>query len=357
MAKAQKLKSTKKMSPEARATVGNAFKGIISNQACVDGGKDSPWWVAVIFLVLSILLPLIPIMVSASKTYGAQILSQYNYGVDTGLYDVFEDACNDDLSFKIEGGNLHFYDNDVEITDFANDNIPVERSYLNESTLYATINLELYITNKSGALLSDLINEIAGRTYKVDTCTPYTPLPDETVSVYTPSFLILTPDTMGLAIYKQKQKVMATSSLGGLNWKSFENGTDLIPFVLGNDPTAATPATVLENFKVVLNKTYETQKGITFRNNTLIYLGVYACLIVFMGLLVFILTRGKNNPFSYLSFFKCQRITWWAAFTPALLGLVFAFLFSGNMLGQMSFVIFLALRIMWMSMRQLRPAQ
>ena len=51
---AKKLKKVRKgLSPKAKFTLGNAFKGLISNQACIDGSRGSAWWVAAIFLVFS----------------------------------------------------------------------------------------------------------------------------------------------------------------------------------------------------------------------------------------------------------------------------------------------------------------
>ena len=90
---------------------------------------------------------------------------------------------------------------------------------------------------------------------------------------------------------------------------------------------------------------------------TLIYFGVYAGLMFFLGLMVFLLTRGKNNPFSSLNFWVCQKIAWWSAFSPAVLGMILGFVLSGNTIGSMAFVLLASLRIMWLSMRQLRPLQ
>lgn len=350
MSKPQKLKNAKKkgMSPEARATLGNAFKGIISNQCCVDGGKEGPWWVAAIFLCLSIILPLIPIMVVQSKTTGSQVLSGFNYSVDRGLHNTFKDAHDNSYKANIEG-SLMTFSNAPETT-------PVATDCINKGQTYETYNFNLYFTNKSGAELQEFVNLLTKLSYEVGTKTPYDPEKAEQYAelgtkFYTPSFLVLTKTTMALAVYKQDSTALATSSYGGLTWANTPDG-DLITYVLKDNKEAT-----FKQFLVVLDQTFLEQKAINFRNNVLIYFGVYAGLILFLGLMVFILTRGKNNMFHFLSFFKCQKITWWAAFTPAVLGMIFAFIFSTNMIGQMSFVIFLALRIMWMSMRQLRPVQ
>ena len=107
---AKKLKKAKKgMNPKVKFTLVNSFKGLISNQAVIDGSKDSPWWVAVIFLVFSSFLPLIPNFAQLSKMNGATFISGLNYGLDTQLSRF---AYREKLAgheFKVEGGLLHYY--------------------------------------------------------------------------------------------------------------------------------------------------------------------------------------------------------------------------------------------------------
>ena len=355
MSKAKKLKKVKKgMNPETKQTLSNCFRGIISNQACVDGGKESPWWVAVIFLCLSIMLPLIPIMVNVSNTYGASILNGYNYGVDEGLEQTLKDAKDENYTFTINGSLMSFEQNGTPAVLENDPKVPLETDYINDGESYQTINFLLYITDLKGNELQKYINSVSAQKFIIDTITPGDPTVDpEGTKYYTPSFIVFATDTMCMAMYKHGTTTMAGATYGGLTWNNTPNG-DLITRLYKEGDTKTD---VLNHFKGLLNETFIDQKGINFRNNTLIYFGVYTGLILFLGLLVFVLTRGKRNVFNYLTFFTCQRIAWWASFTPALLGMIFAFIFSTNVIGQMSFVIFLALRIMWMSMRQLRPVQ
>ena len=160
-----------------------------------------------------------------------------------------------------------------------------------------------------------------------------------------------------MAVYKDNSVERAGTSLGGLTWNKSQNG-ELLTRVLNVSSDLANRAkteAIFNNWKAILNETYTQQKNKTMLNMSLIYLGVYAGLVIFLGLMVFLLTRGKNNIFRSLSFFTCQKIAWWASFTPAILGLALAFLFSGNAIGQLAFILLLSLRVMWLSMRQLRP--
>ena len=113
----------------------------------------------------------------------------------------------------------------------------------------------------------------------------------------------------------------------------------------------------IHNISEILTNIYNAIMSLdeTKWNTTLIYLGVYAGLMFFLGLMVFLLTRGKNNPFSSLNFWVCQKIGYFLGFTPAVLALVLGFIFAANVIGQMAFIMLISLRVMWASMRQLRP--
>ena len=74
-----------------------------------------------------------------------------------------------------------------------------------------------------------------------------------------------------------------------------------------------------------------------------------------MGLMMFLLTRGKNNPNRGLTFFITCKIDAWITFTPALLGMILGFIW--NAAAGLGFIVLIGLRTMWLSMRQLSPTQ
>lgn len=355
MGNVKKLKKQKKpMSPETKRNLLNVFKSIISNQACIDGAKETPWWVAAIFFVISICLPVIPITVSYSKAYGASFVANYAYNADRGIENTFSELKTSGWEINVEGGLLKF-NKDVSSDE------PVAKDINAETGQY---NFLLYATNKSGSELQNLVTKLDNAKYELNTLNAYDEAKAEEYTTngtafYTPSFVILAKDTLAMAVYKNNTTVRAGSTYGGLNWVNSQNG-DLITRVLNVDSSLTNRAkteAIFNNWKTVLNETYTTQKNTTMLNMSLIYLGVYAGLTIFLGLMVFLLTRGKNNVFRYLNFWVCQKISWWAAFTPAVLGMIFAFIISGNIIGQMGFIVLSSLRVMWMSMRQLRPIQ
>ena len=91
--------------------------------------------------------------------------------------------------------------------------------------------------------------------------------------------------------------------------------------------------------------------------NGLTWVGIVAAIFValtfILGLTVFLMTRGKRNPFNVYTFWQSQKIAYWASFTPAVLAMILSFIVPS---WAILFYIFLfGMRIMWMSMRSLRP--
>ena len=73
-----------------------------------------------------------------------------------------------------------------------------------------------------------------------------------------------------------------------------------------------------------------------------------------MGLLMFLLTRGKNNPNRGLTFWITCKISAWIDFTPGLLAMILGFIWPAA--AGLGYIVLIGLRTMWLSMRQLNPA-
>ena len=151
---------------------------------------------------------------------------------------------------------------------------------------------------------------------------------------------------------------MVNTSFSG-DWKNTESGKDLITRMLTVDgfeiPTEVNSLEyingVFTNYKGLYDECFIATKNRMYLMNTTVYLGVYAGLVILLGLLIFALTRGKTNPNRYLKWYHCQFIMYWACFAPGLLAMVFGFLLSQY--AMMFFIIFMGLRAMWISMKQL----
>lgn len=351
-----KKQPKKQMSPEAKRTLGNVFKSLINNQAAIEGASEGPWWLAFLLLIISLLIPVLPITVSYSNAYGSSILANANYGADRGIANTFTQLKTDGYELKIEDGLLSFYKNGAQYTPTSTQSVADDIN-----TAENMYNFRVYFTNSDDAALNDLINSLIADRYKVGTMNADDETLLEDVTYYVPSFLVLGKTKMHMHMFKNSTTDAASYTAGSFDWSHTPNG-NLIDRVLTipEDVDATNPIAkrnaIFENWKGVLNESYLAQRNYSTWSMSLIYLGIYTFMTFLMGLLVFLMTRGKTNPFRYLKFWVCQKIVWWAAPAPAILALIFGFLFSTSMIGQMLYVILLSFRIMWLSMRQLRPA-
>ena len=355
MSQVKKVKKVKKgMSPQARRNVANGFKSIISNQACIDSAKESPWWIAIIFLAISIFLPVIPIWSNASKAYGSSFL-QTTYNSDRGVFQTFDIFRAQGYEFRVEGSMMNFYKDNVKVADDAAAETRYDYMEVKDPTNVTCTVINFVTVIVPDNQVASKVQELANKQYRQYSTEEWTESMAEFYSPYIPSFLVLGRSTLGMATYKYQSNARVGASSGGLTYTKAYDG-DLIARVLGDTSVPDKIEQSFVRFKGFMDQTYLEVKDITVRNTVLLYLGVYLGLALILGLMIFLLTRGKNNPFRYLNFFVTQRIAWWALFTPALLGMIFGFILSGNIIGQMAFIVLASLRIMWLSMRQLRPA-
>ena len=355
MSQVKKVKKVKKgMSPQARRNVANGFKSIISNQACIDSAKESPWWIAIIFLAISIFLPVIPIWSNVSKAYGSSFL-QTTYNSDRGVFQTFDIFRAQGYEFRVEGSMMNFYKDNVKVADDAAAETRYDYMEVKDPTNVTCTVINFVTVIVPDNQVASKVQELANKQYRQYSTEEWTESMAEFYSPYIPSFLVLGRSTLGMATYKYQSNARVGASSGGLTYTKAYDG-DLIARVLGDTSVPDKIEQSFVRFKGFMDQTYLEVKDITVRNTVLLYLGVYLGLALILGLMIFLLTRGKNNPFRYLNFFVTQRIAWWALFTPALLGMIFGFILSGNIIGQMAFIVLASLRIMWLSMRQLRPA-
>ena len=75
------------MKPKTKKFLSNFFFGLFSNDHAIEGSKSNPWWVALIIALFAVILPVIPITVSQSRTYGASFLAGYIYRFDQPQYN------------------------------------------------------------------------------------------------------------------------------------------------------------------------------------------------------------------------------------------------------------------------------
>lgn len=358
------------MKDKTKRTVKILFASLVKNDSAVEGAKTAPWWIAVILFVIGTFLPIIPIMVNVSKTYGASYIAKNVYGYEQGLTSCGIALKAEGYSFTVENNELIARKGETILSntwvevDGVNDETPIA-TYETHREGVVTKSLEIYYSDRpysSGKVnITALRKVIEARKYLVSESTPV--LYDATrdgkkASVYTPSYLILYKGGMYSHIYITGTTSSASSTYSGCDWKHAQF-TELLDYLLTVNGIEQDIYNnlyvngVLENMKVVANDAYKNQKTYTFWFQSGLYYGIYLLLGFFMGLMMWLLTRGKNNPNRNLSIFVAFKISWWIDFTPGLLAMILGFIWAQA--AGLAYIVLIGLRTMWLSMRSLNP--
>lgn len=362
------------MKSNSKQTLKILFASLISNEAAINGAKLAPWWIGVILFILGSFLPIIPIMTSTSKTYGASFMNiNKTYGFEQHLT-----SCG----VELQAEKYQFTINDKHELIETIDGVAQERTWgeNEDGVVIDTIPVAYYNTVVSGVTqralnvfyydrpwsgsgnnnIKYLRDKIIEKTlYDVGTDVVHSSESEK--ATFIPSYVILYKGGIFAKIYQKDSTKYASVSYSGADWKKFEAGTELLKLTLGGDNISPELVrdmdyinSVKENWKTVFNKTYENQKIKTFWLTSGMYYGIYIVLGFFMGFMMWLLTRGKNNPNRNLSIFIGFKISWWIDFTPGLLGMIAGFIYSP--IAGIAYIVLMGIRAMWLSMRQLNPA-
>ncbi len=360
------------MKERTRDRIKDGFGGLINNAAAMRGAKNGPLWLTIVMFFLSILLPVLPLFISAANTSGAAFIGNNSYGLERYVTAVATDLKNNNHEF-ILGENHEMTVNNIDYNAFITFDAGDETKVTSATPIATYTNsvngqyeFMVYASNLSGdSKQARNLNKLISETrYIVESTTEKDALNDpEGTTYYRPSYVIMFKNTIYVVVYYQEKAVSA--SLGG-NFSNVKANDKCLETLLtvkdkeGNLVEAKLTNVeycdgVLKNFKRFLSKTYDSIKWKNTFATSGIYLAIFVGLSLFMGLLMWIMTRGKNNPNNYFSIWLCMKIEARLALTPGLLTLVIGLFLTQY--ASMIFILTLGLRIMWISMKELRPMQ
>ena len=325
------------------------LKSLFSNNATVEGARHRPWYFAVIMFFVSMILALVPIFVTNISKRGSDIVKNYSYNMDN-LSRRFSE------SLKEEGVELVVSYNEAEkknilVADQSTwdavypKTFPfkdVNRHYYEHKTEDKVDLMAFYLGATSAEDLSDFAKAI--ETYHKDN------------NVNLPSMIIMTQKQFVVYVVNTQKGTTIGSVVG--DYQSTKVGWKLNQLLSEKpqgtaDEYAEYRAETWKNWKSFYDEVYNNNRLTGTWTTTLIMFGIDAVLVFFMGLMVFILTRGKNNPFRIYTFWESMKISMWAANMPAVLTCGFGFLITGFM--QVLFALLLGVRVMWLTMKTLGP--
>jgi len=360
------------------------LKSLINNAACVEGGRHRPWFFAVIIALLSLAVAIIPTFVQTFTKSGDQVVSTADYGVQTASQRFIEDINDHNIKLTIEAGDSsNILDNSAAIIKFKElADAGVKNEFHNSAfTKDVNGNVCWSHTNTDGVIDFQaylLTEEQYADTNVITSISSYKVIEEEkeVTKKRVGSFLVLSPKYA--ALYVQKNVSGTLTDIGSIygDYSHFDTKTSSVSindfnggrttaklieeFPITEDKIADSGVRYAEyrsstwdNWKLFYKTFYQNTRLTTTWQTTLLIAGIDAALILFMGLMIFILTRGKNNPFRIYTFWESQKIAYWTCITPAILTCGLSFLITS--FSQIFFALFLGVRVMWLSMKTLRP--
>ena len=348
------------MKDRTKETIRDGFGSLINNSAALRGAKNGPLWLTIIFFVLSLFLPVLPLFIANINTSGSSFLKSYSYGLERYVTSVALDLETREIKFGIDEKHLLSVSeagNPIDYTAYEN---AAFASYTNEVT--GQYEFMLYVSDKETNKDKTAFNKAITLNYYNEGTTTLNPEETKT-GVYRPSYMILFKDSVHVVINKGVKTV--TTSLGGdyKTLKATENYLTVLLDVKDKEGNAVAKSLtndeytdgVYKNYKKFLDKSYDTLKIKNTFATSGIYLGIFFGVSVLMGFLMWVLTRGKKNPNNYFSPWLTMKIEARLSLAPALITLVAGFFLTNY--APMIFIMTLGLRVMWISMKELRPIQ
>lgn len=368
------------------AGLGYWLKSWFSNDRCIEA-REKRGYIPFIITVASIVIAALPILSTRLSIDVGTVLDTPTYGLDASLASFQYEATTAGVELNIANNKLESFNNFDQITNGQIGSGETAISYWAHSY---QINKLVETTDSSSSEPSSSESAAALRKIEEKRITVYDLLvfnaTGTNASGFATNVLVIgnDPNTW----YTSAQTIFATNAMiFGDDYLYFYKATEgatsatsatiyydspsfqgkniiaLINELAGVTPTSSNYYTteyksaVVSGYKSFFVSGYETSKV----SNAWAYTGiatiVNVAMILVFGLMVFLMTRGKNNPYRDYKFLECYKIVGWATFSPALLSLI-AFIpaIGSSAIGLLIFVLLLGLRTMWLSMKNLRPS-
>ena len=302
------------------------FKSLISNNACIDAGRKKPWYAAIILFFISIILSVVPSSVLELRKHGDKNFDSTTYYTKEAVTLFAKDIADGKF-----GNQFYVVKQDKESTLVGNEEI---NSYYE---------FDLANNQKLGYAFQYCSNERA----------------DAWINAFTKeanvSFFIFTPDSVYISVLDPSNpstsKRVVTMSCFDAYKKVGEN--EIRDSYVNKENANETAEVTWDNWKGLIKKFYNQRRlrnaGLQLALMSAINVGIVAI----MGFMIWILTRGKNNPYRIFNVWECYKIVFWASLCPAILTCGLGFLIKS--FASTIFPLLLGVRVMWLSMKSLRP--
>lgn len=341
------------------------FGSLFNNATVMEGGKQ-PWYIAIILFFVAMILATSPTYTQISGQNGSDFLTGRLFSIDNGL-QVFSEALEDEGVDLIVRKSTN---NDVEEVTLVNDGTPWSTAFTsinhNETnfpsfvyTVGDAVRLRVYYQGvMSDESSTTFINELTALEAGDDAISSFMFLGRTSVYVYVyASFDVDNGSVSGSEFVTGFSGTYDTVPLG-TNLASFISqdldGNFVDPSSKETDYQAYADR-VFDNWKQFFDQSFAFSRDFLLWAQTGLTFAVNIIMSLMMSVVIFIMTRGKTNPNRSMKFGEAMKIGAWSLLTPALLTIVAGGLFPE--FAPTAFVLFVGLRLMWLSSKYLRPLE
>lgn len=306
------------------------LKSLLNNNACIDGGRKKPWYLAIIMFFLSIALALVPTMTLSLKEKPHKNFEGTTYGCREAFA-----AFSEELNKPEYADSMYIIKGEGKKDRLLVNGAFTEYNHVNETL--TTDPEHPYIDFK---FVYD--QTIDSKKYEV--------LKSEKKSI-----VYFSKDTVMIHIVNQVNGEDLLDINCGQAYKKFDEGYKFSSSykVNAEDLTATINGTWglwLDNIDSFYHATRIKATWVKVG----LFAGIDAAIALIMAFMIWILTRGKRNPYrDMVNVWQSFTITSWTMVTPGILALAFGFLFKN--FATALFPLLLGIRAMWLSMKSFRP--
>ena len=299
------------------------FTTLISNNACIDAGRKKPWYAAIILFFISVILSVIPSSVLELKKQGDKNFSSTTFLTNQAVTR---------------------FAKDLQDSEFDGQMIVVHQD--KDAFLAAQPFDKCYYTVSGAQEIGYAFSYCA----EADVDAKIAQFNEANVS-----FFIFTSEKLYISILDPSNPSLGKRILNLSCIKAYKKvGDNEIKesYVEGENLTDSVNKT-WNNWKTLIRKFYNQTRLRAAALQLAIMSAINVGIMAIMGFMVWVLTRGKNNPYRIFTVWECYKIVFWAGISPAILTAGLGFLIQT--FASTLFPLLLGVRVMWLSMKSLRP--
>lgn len=303
------------------------FSSLFSNEKIINESKKQPWWLAIVLILFSCIIALIPNFVSVMTVQGSNVItSNTNSGIDYSLKQF-------SVEYLSKPENKLYIENEKLILANTASKTSIDDYYLLDEVKHnETISLAVYyvdFTEQESAQYKTFNEKLSKVITKIKASKP---IKDTTESnLY--SSLVLGKETVFLMLCDKDAKCSYKSNTDGSFTITNETGilnnmsgnyvginkdlANLNSYYSGNTESEKVN-NAYNKWKLFFDKAYEITKKFTCLEYVGIYFGMDIATALVMGLMLFLLSKTKASLIKY-RFLEALKVVFFAQYPVLLL--------------------------------------